>query len=116
MPRNSRLSRADLNAINSLTVRRFSGVYGTLAVSPLPPLCSIPRSTCVVSKKVSKRAVDRNVIKRRCREIFRTCTQGHNEPLALVFHAKKSALDASFADVALDIQVLSNTAFARYNR
>ena len=61
---------------------------------------------CVVSKKVAARAVDRNYIQRRCRETVRPRLVHIDQPLALVFYAKRGVATASFADVKKDIEEL----------
>ena len=60
---------------------------------------SYPRIGVIVSKKVSKRAVDRNLIKRRLREIFRL-NQHNFEPGDMLLIAKKNCLNASYADLS----------------
>ena len=65
------------------------------------------RATVVVSKKVSNKAVDRNLIKRRARATLR------KPPLpsrSLIFTAKKGARDASYQDIARDITDLVSRA------
>ena len=58
---------------------------------------------CVVSKKVSSRAVDRNRIKRQCREAIRPQLSKLGGRYALVFTAKREAVHASFAEVVQEI-------------
>ena len=58
-----------------------------------------PRLGVVVSKKVSKRAVDRNLIKRRLREIFRL-NQHDLAKVDLVLIAKKNILAADYQDLS----------------
>jgi ribonuclease P protein component len=115
MPKKNRLSRADFATLDPRGGRRFTGAYFTLTVTPLSSDVSGPRCAAVVSKKVSKRAVDRNAIKRRVREIIRMLITKDTPSLSLVFYAKKESLIASFEDVRRDIEVLSESAFARYN-
>ncbi len=114
MPKKRRLSRAHFVALKG--ARRIHGTLFTLSVAPLPeadpPLAgAVPagrqgKFACVVSKKVSAKAVDRNRIKRRCRESVRAFLSTFREPLALVFTAKRVAGDASSADIAEDVRKL----------
>ena len=61
-----------------------------------------PKCACVVSKKVSPKAVERNLIKRRCREAARALILKRNEALALVFYAKREARGAAFENIRKD--------------
>lgn len=82
--------------------RRYSGVYVSLSVAALPQ-ATRSRVACVVSKKVSLRAVVRNRIKRRCREALAPLLKSVRRPLALVCNAKREAVEASFAEIRDDI-------------
>jgi ribonuclease P protein component len=53
----------------------------------------------VTSKKVSNRAVDRNLARRRLREIFRQHRAELSGPFDLVIIARQNLLAASYADV-----------------
>lgn len=58
----------------------------------------------VVSKKVHKRAVKRNKIKRRLREIYISAVKNHvadklQKSLSLIFIARGKALDADFSEL-----------------
>jgi ribonuclease P protein component len=53
----------------------------------------------VTSKKVSNRAVDRNLVRRRLREIFRQHRAELSGPFDLVIIARQNLLAASYADV-----------------
>ena len=58
----------------------------------------------VVSKKIHKRAVKRNKIKRRLREIYISAVKNHladnlQKSLSLIFIARGKALDASFSEL-----------------
>lgn len=106
MTKNARLTRADFSAVE-VSRRRFHGTLFSLSVSALP---QSRRSSfaCVVSKRVAGKAVQRNLIKRRCREAVRERMYTHSTPtpLALVFRAKKTTRGATFADIARDIRML----------
>lgn len=64
------------------------------------------RWTCIVSRRVARKAVDRNCIKRWCREAARTYAKHTGDTAALVFRAKKEAFHAEFADVKNDVRTL----------
>lgn len=58
---------------------------------------------CVVSKKVTPKAVDRNRIKRWCREAARQHARSLDAPCAIVLRAKKDAARATHADMEREI-------------
>ena len=53
-----------------------------------------------VTKKVDKRAVGRNYLKRRVKEVFRLNQHKIKKPIDLVIIARKGAVDLSFQQVA----------------
>lgn len=57
----------------------------------------------VVTRKVDKRAVMRNHIKRRLREVFRLSQQNIQCPFDFVIIARKNAVDCSYAEVERQI-------------
>ncbi|MGI6680059.1 MAG: ribonuclease P protein component [Bdellovibrionota bacterium] len=52
-----------------------------------------------VSKKVDKRAVYRNKLRRRIKEFFRLTKKRFNSPYEIVIIAKKNAINMSFHDI-----------------
>lgn len=102
MPRKRSLARADFLRSAGVRTRRLHGAFFSLSVLDLPRGARGPTSACVVSKKVSPKAVERNLIKRRCREAVRGLILKRNEQLALVFYAKREALRATFTDIRND--------------
>ncbi len=111
MPKKYRLSRADFTRLPK-AARRIHGEYFSLTVTPLPSSKG-PRAACVVSKKVSARAVDRNRIERRCREALRPLLSKITKPEAFLFYAKREAREASTSDVARDVEKLLRSIAAR---
>jgi ribonuclease P protein component len=105
MPKKNRLSRADLAAIKYPGQSRVHGRFFSLAVALIPG-SDKQKVACVVSKKVSPRAVVRNALKRRCREVARAVLKEAHEPAALVFQAKREAAGASFEEIEKDIRGL----------
>lgn len=75
-----------------------------LLVVPLPGTGN-PKAACVVSKHIFRKASDRNRLKRRTRAVLRAALPTRL-PFALVFHAKKTARDAAYAEVVEDIRAL----------
>ena len=104
MPKKYRLSRAEFIRLPRAG-RRVHGNYFSLTLTPLSDGSGI-KAACVVSKKVSARAVDRNRIERRCRETLRPLLPHIQKPTALIFHAKREALAASSEEMQQDIQKL----------
>ena len=105
MPKKHRLSRADLARTRRAPARRARGEYFTLAVTALPAGSSA-KVACIVSKKIAKRAPDRNTIERRAREALRPLITHIRAPLALVFTAIRGAREASYAEIERDITKL----------
>lgn len=62
----------------------------------------IPRLVLTVSKKVNKRAVVRNLVKRRLREIYRNKKHNIQDNIDLMIIAKKTASIVSFSDLKND--------------
>ncbi len=63
-----------------------------------------------VRKKIYKRAVDRNRIKRRLREIIRLHKSELSENLWLIFHARSNTLKASYKELNKDFKILCKKA------
>ena len=111
MPKKHRLSRADFARMPRGKARRVHGTYFSLSVAPLTE-ATAPKVACVVSKKVSPKAVVRNQVQRRCREAARMLVRDVM-PCALVFTAKREAIGVSFEDLELDIRRLFERAGLR---
>lgn len=60
---------------------------------------SVPRVGFVVSTKVAKKAVVRNQVKRRMREIVRKVIGRMQPGVDVVFMAKKESIDMTFAEL-----------------
>lgn len=61
------------------------------------------RIAITVSKKVDKRAVVRNTVKRRLREVFRTLKEQLSQNIDLVIIARKEALECNYDECARQI-------------
>jgi ribonuclease P protein component len=70
-----------------------------LGVKALPNSDGKVRITVVVSTKVHKRATERNLIKRRVREVLRKFIPGFKKPIDMVVMAQKEAVGRSQADL-----------------
>ena len=69
-----------------------------------------------IRKKIYKRAVDRNKIKRRFREIIRLSKKNLSRNVWLVFHARPNTLKASYKDLTKDFELLCKKADILLNR
>ena len=103
-----RLSSADFRVLRPY--KRIAGEFFTLS---LAPHAAGLKWTCVVSKKVSPKAVARNAVKRRCRSVLQSQLKRMKEPIALVFYAKRAAAQAPIADVKKDLETLLGRAGLR---
>lgn len=81
----------------------------TVAFYFLPNQVGFPRAGFIVSKKVSKRAVDRNRARRLMREVFRL-NKHRLGPYDLIFIARKGILGRKFQDVERDFLRLARKA------
>lgn len=105
MPSKHRLSHAELVRLSKMRVARTHGAHFSLT-SVLFPEGGRPKFACVVSKKIALRAVDRNRIQRRCRELVRNQISALHEPYALVLYAKRGASTLSFEETRKDVVAL----------
>lgn len=101
MPSPHRLSRLDFNHFK--VERRLSGAFLSLGVGVVSQRIR-GGFACVVSKKVARKAVDRNRIKRRVRAIMREVTL--SGPLVVIVYAKPGASHATMQDLREDIMAL----------
>jgi ribonuclease P protein component len=98
MQKRYRLSGEEIRALKG---SRMHGAFFSVLVAPIGG--TLPKCACVASKKVSLKAPVRNLIKRRCRAALAKSIMTIKKPLAVVFHAKREAAEASFADIQTDI-------------
>lgn len=101
MPKKYRLSGEE---IRKLSGKRMHGRFFSLLVAPIAGQHA--KCACVVSKKVSAKAVERNKVKRRCRNALAKRMPELTKPLALVLYAKREAKDAEFSEIERDVDVL----------
>ena len=81
----------------------------TVAFYFFPNDLGYPRAGFIASKKVSKRAVDRNRAKRLMREVFRL-NKHRLKPVDIVFIARKGILGKKYQDVERDFLKLAEKA------
>lgn len=93
MARAARLTRADFPS-RAAKVRVVNDLF---SVSLWEARNGGPKLSCVVSKKIATRAVDRNFLKRQCREIASPLVAAFKKPVAVVVYPKKAALAVSFS-------------------
>ena len=110
MPQRKSLARSDFARIAAARFRREHGALFSLSYGTFPDLYGGPKIACVVSKKVAPRAVDRNLIKRRCRAAGREHLKKIPTSAAFVFYAKKGAGEASFTELKREIATLVENA------
>ena len=103
MARSNHLSRADFPS--SVATRRASNELFSAAVWPLTQGLE-PKFACVVSKKVARKAVDRNRLKRRCRAAGAALLPSLIEPLVIVIYPKIGVLTVSFTELRRSLEAL----------
>lgn len=105
LPRKFRLTKkSDFQKVFK-TGKKFSGRYYLLSVLFDENLAN-PKVGIVVSNKISKKAVERNRIKRLLREVVQGYVSEISKKASLVFLAKKPVLEASGEDVANEVKYL----------
>ncbi|MCR4281268.1 MAG: ribonuclease P protein component [Candidatus Kaiserbacteria bacterium] len=107
MPKKNRISHSDFKLIANSRLKRERGRYFILSYGPLFGRAHQDlQIACIVSRKTAAKAVDRNLIKRRCRSAARNFLADTQKPQVLIFYANKNAKSASFADIKQDIAQL----------
>lgn len=105
MPAVNRLSHAEIEFVLKQRTRRINGALFTLVIGTLP-LSNTPKIACIVSRKISTKAVIRNRIKRHCREAVRPLFDTLLSSTVILFYAKKESRNASFEDIKKDTKML----------
>ena len=113
LPRAARLRKSgDFQAVYNRR-RSWATPRLILYVRPRGPQAGPSRFGFVISKKIAKRAHDRNLLKRRLREICRHDLMPRLRPGAVVdalFVTRAPAPTATFAELAADVGLLSRQA------
>jgi ribonuclease P protein component len=105
MPKKNRLTGAQIRRLSP--EKRLSSSLFSLSIAPQEP--KEAQIACVVSKKVSQKAVVRNRVKRKMREVLRSLAPlpAHT---AIVLTAKKQAVDTPYATLRDDVAALIHRA------
>ena len=108
LSRKQRLIQASLFGEAFAQKRSFPGRYMVFWLRNAPDAAS--RLGVVTSKKVSNRAVDRNLARRRLREIFRQHRADLSGGFDLVIVARRNLLAASYVEVEAEFLKLAQKA------
>lgn len=111
MPKGSRITGEEMRRMKGT---RIGGTLFTLLIAPAPGVRS--KAAVVVSKKVSTKAVTRNLIQRRAREVLRMLLPALPTPVTIILYAKRESIDASFAEMKRHITEQVMRSVARENR
>lgn len=106
MPRFARLTRAEFSKLLAQKPHRGVGKYVSLSVYR-PAWCTKGQKFgFVVPKKAISRAVDRNLIERRLREVIRAQVSQVPIGYVIILGVKKEARDATFDELRRDVKTL----------
>ena len=83
--------------------KSYHGEFFSVRVSFLTGKIETPKAVCVVSKKINKRAVARNKIKRQVYSIIIDRLSGSNKKSAIQIFPKKEALLKKYSDLEIDL-------------
>jgi ribonuclease P protein component len=102
VPKTYLLTGAQLRSLK--TQRRLHGEFFSLATAPISG-ARHAKCAVIVSKKVSLKAADRNLVKRRARAALSSLLPAL-PPIACIFTAKKGAAGAPYASIKVDLERL----------
>lgn len=119
LPKRYRLKK-NIEFVATYAQRKFvSNTCFTINLGKLKPTEEfISKAAFVVSKKVDKRAVVRNKIKRRMREAYKLfLKENSNFPkwISLIFSAKADAKELSYKEVENSLRLLLEKASQKYD-
>lgn len=103
MSRIKNLSRSDFSQVARGRGRREHGKLFSLVCGTTVYNSGDIKVACVVSAKAASLAVDRNLIKRRCKTVAREMIKQAAAANAYVFYAKPPARTATFGEIRHDI-------------
>lgn len=103
IPKAHRLPRPLAKALSRLPSRIEHGRLASVSFTPKEGL-SAAKITCVVSKKVAAKASERNLLKRRLRDIASSALKKGLPGGVLFIRAKQAAKTASFSALREDVQ------------
>ncbi len=93
--------RKEIEEIRMVAVRYQSPLFGMLVLDKED---NEKKFIFIVSKKISKRAVDRNRIKRLLSEVIRINLEGVREGIRVGFLVKKAILGKDFEEVRKEVE------------
>lgn len=99
----NRLSRVEVNSLKK-KARVVQGLYFGLLFEE-NKLEGLPRFGFIVSRKISKKAVERNLIRRRMKEAVRSLLVKF-PPGSYVFLAKQSVLDKTVQELKQELEAV----------
>ena len=100
----NRMSRVDVEQVLKNRAYRVRSILYSALIYPLPSSQST-RFTSVVSKKITRHAVDRNRIKRRTREAVRS-VEWSQKPHLVILYPTQAVAKISFEEIVADLQAL----------
>ncbi|NBD74009.1 ribonuclease P protein component [Patescibacteria group bacterium] len=109
LPRRSRLGRRGIEALYRSRTDRVHSAHLTLIFSPAPQ----HRWSVVISKKVARRAVARNHLKRQLAALLREGVLPALSPCHGLLVAKKGAAELSFSELREEVATLIKAASRR---
>lgn len=104
LPKKYRLSSKDFVSIKKEGRRVFGPLFGLLIKEEEEETENEPKFGFIVSKKVDKKAVIRNKIKRRLDQALLFYLPRIKPNAKAVFLAKKTLVDASFSEIQKEIE------------
>lgn len=116
LPRRYRLTREEFNAVRDKG-RLISGhLFGLLIFCPSNPSnpsnpSSLIKAGLIVSLKLSKKAVIRNLLKRRFRAALRSVLPALKGPIHFIILPNRRALAASVSDLEVELKLSLNNDF-----
>ena len=101
MPKKNRVTVPVFNTLPRYPLQRLTGIHASILLFPIEKGFKM---ACIISKKVFKRAVDRNLVKRRVRSIF--FTYRTTVPFLITVYPKKTALTISYSELEKELREL----------
>ncbi len=101
LAKSERLSRVQFSSYFK-SGKRFHSEVATVVFSPAPTL----HGSVVISKKVFKRAVDRNLARRRVYAVLRAVTKQHNHTGVYIMILKPSYKQLTKAQSLIEVKTL----------
>ena len=112
--------RKNIEFVATYAQKKFvSNEYLSLNIGKTKPAEDfIAKAAFVVSKKIDKRAVVRNKIKRRMREAYKEIMRSNpalQKWMSMIFSAKSECVEAAYSDIKASMEFLVNKAYNKYD-